>query len=177
MKLKPWIAAVTVLCAGHANAQAVKSTVTASNGVEVTVYSDDFANRYEYSAPSIDLPDGFVLVAAIKKAGVVSGPELTGSFIYSGEWRRYNSALYKGGDQAAFVEAGRDVGRCTSSRYSRPSCTLRESFKIGLTAEDIKKHAQDGILAIQVRAQDTTTALMSVPVSYISAINEVAGKK
>lgn len=170
------VAVIAAAAAVPADAQAVKSTVTASNGVPVTVYSDDFANRYEYSAPSVNAGDAFVLVATVKKGGVAPPAELTGAFIYSGEWRRYSSALFKGGDPAKFIEAGREVGRCTSSRYSRPSCTLTESFKIELTPAEVKKHAVDGKLAVQVRAQDTSATIIEVPVSYIDAVNEVAGR-
>lgn len=159
-----------------ASAQAVRSTVSASNGTQVTVYSDDFANRYEYTAPVINIPDGFVLVATVRKGGTAQAVHLSGSFSYIGEWRRYNSALFRGGDQARFIEAGRDVGRCFSSRYSRASCSLNESFKIELSNDEIQKHSRDGKLAIQVRAQDTTTALIEVPVAYIEAVKEVSGR-
>lgn len=43
-----------------------------------------------------------------------------------------------------------------------------------LTPEDIKKHTQAGILAIQIRAQDTTTAIVEIPTSYLDAVEEVA---
>jgi len=156
--------------------QAVKSTITASNGIAISVYSDEFANRYEYSAPKIDIPDGFVLVGAIKKGGVANPPTLQGAFIYSGEWRRYSSALFRGGDRAAFVALERNVGRCSSSRYSRPSCTLTEEFRIDLSTDDIRKHSEGGVVAIQVRADDTTTAIIEVPVAYIDAVNEVEAR-
>ena len=160
--------------AAQVAAQSVKSTVTASNGVQVTVYSDEFANRYEYSAPSVDLTDGFVLVASIKKGGVATPVYLTGTLIYSGEWRRYNSALFRGGDPAKFIEAGREVGRCQASRYSRASCTLSEGFKIQITPAEISKYAQNGVLAIQIRAQDTSTVMLQIPVSYFDAVAEVS---
>lgn len=169
--------AAALAIASTAQAQAVKSERPASNGVLVTVYSDDFANRHEYSAPSIDVTDGYALVIALRNGGTVTPAYVTGSFIYSGEWRRYNSALFKGGDPAKFIERGRDVGQCSSSRYSRPSCTLTESFRIELSADDIKKHTVDGRIAIQVRAQDTSTAIFEIPVTYINAVNELASSK
>lgn len=174
MKSIASIAAAILIAAAPASAQSVKSAVTASNGAEVTVYSDDFANRYEYTSPTIKTSDGFAFIGVVKKAGVAPEPELIGSFVYSGEWRRYSSALFKGGDPATFIEAGRDVGRCSSSRYSRPSCTLTESFHIKLTLDEIKKHAEAGVVAVQVRAQDTTTALIEIPVAYIDAVREVS---
>lgn len=159
---------------GVAAAQAVKSTVTASNGVEVTVYSDDFADRKEYTSPYVKQADGQLMAATVRTKGITRPIELTGFFIYSGEWRRYASALFKGGDAAEFKSTGRDVGRCSSSRYSRPSCTLTESFNIALTPADIIKHGEGGTVAIQIRAEDTSTAIFEVPVSYLKAIAEIA---
>ena len=170
------LVAVGVLFSFAAIAQSVKSIVAASNGVEITVYSDEFANRFEYSAPSIKLNDGFALVATVKKAGVVPPAHITGAMVYSGEWRHYNSAIFRGGDAAEFTVTDRKVGRCSSYRYSGPSCTLSEGFRIELAPSDIQKHAQNGILAIQIRAQDTSTAIIEVPVSYIDAVNEVAAR-
>lgn len=171
-----WIAAIALATASNAQAQATKSVVVASNGIEVTVYSDEFANRYEYSAPAIEADDGTILVATVKKGGVAPPPHLTGFFIYSGEWRRYSTAIFRGGDVADFVETGRDVGRCYSSRYSRTSCTLTESFKISLSSEQARKYGQDGSIALQVRAQDTSTTIFEVPTAYIEAVSEVAAR-
>ncbi|WP_140419448.1 hypothetical protein [Sphingobium sp. Z007] len=147
--------------------------MSASNGVEVSVNSDEFAGRHEYTAPLIKLPDGFVLVAGVKKAGISGAAFLTGYLAYIGEWRRYSSALYRGGNPAKFTNTSREVGRCHSSRYSRPTCTLSEGFKIEVSAEDIRQHAQNGTLSIQVRADDTSTVMLEVPVSYFDAVNEM----
>ncbi|MBA4760015.1 hypothetical protein [Sphingosinicella sp.] len=165
-----WAVAIPV------QAQSVKSVITASNGVEVTVYSDEFANRYEYTAPLIKTDDVNVLVGNVKKSGVTPAPHLTGFVIYSGEWRRYNSALFKGGDKANFIETGKDVGRCYSSRYSRPSCTLTENFRIELSPAEIKKHSQYGKIALQIRALDSSATIIEVPMTYIDAVNEVANR-
>ena len=59
------------------SAAAEKSQVRASNGVVIDVHSDSFAERYEYSAPSVKFSEegssleSFALVAAVKKAGVI----------------------------------------------------------------------------------------------------------
>lgn len=172
--LKGLIFALLALAPAGAYAQSVKSEVTASNGVQVTVYSDDFADRKEFSSPWIDSGDGKLMVATVRKAGTSQPIVLSGFFVYSGEWRRYSSALFKGGDPAKFTSEGRNVGRCSSSRYSRPSCTLNESFSIALTAADIKKHGATGTIAVQVRADDTSTAVFEIPVAYIKAVAELA---
>lgn len=168
--------ASSTVASAPAIAQGVASTSVASNGVQVDVYSDDFANRYEYSAPVVKIEDGFLLVATVKKGGVAPDPHITGTMMYSGDWRRYETALFRGGEVAKFTSTGRNVGRCSSSRYSRPSCSLNEGFRVDISAEDIKKHAQNGILAIQLRAQDTSTAIFEIPVSYFEAVKEVSKK-
>jgi hypothetical protein len=159
-----------------ATAQSVKSEVTASNGVIVTVYADDFANRYEYTAPVINFPDGFGLVARIVRPGTVPKTNIQGSFSYRGEWRRYSTALFRGGAEASYNAGSRDVVSCSGSRYGG-GCNLRESFSIDLSPAQIRDHAQDGVIDIQVRAQDTSTALLKIPASYIEAVNEVAGQR
>lgn len=167
---------VVVMAAAPAQAQAVKSVVTASNGVEVTVYSDEFANRYEYSAPSVESGEGHLMVATIKKGGVAPAPHLTGFFVYAGEWRKYVSALFRGGDAAQFVERGRNVGSCASSRYSRGSCTLTETFMIEVTPAELARHGQGGKIAIQVRAQDTSATVFEIPTAHFDAVKEVASR-
>ena len=148
-----------------AQGQAVKSTVAAANGVVVDVYSDDFAARKEFTSPEVKAGDGQIMASPI---------ELSGFFVYSGEWRRYSNAVFKGGDVANFISTGRDVGRCSSSRYSRPSCTLSESFKIALTPADIRSHNIDGVVAIQIRADDTSAVIFEVPMAYFTAVADVA---
>ncbi|GGB21362.1 hypothetical protein GCM10011380_08660 [Sphingomonas metalli] len=170
-----WLSLAGLLVAhSTADAQAVRSEVTASNGVPIVVYSDDFAQRYEYTSPSIKAGDGQISVAAVRKAGVTTPIELSGFFVYTGDWRRYSSAIFKGGDPAKFIVRGRDVGRCFSSRYSRPSCTLSESFAIVLSPVELKAHDDGGTIAVQLRADDTTTVIFQVPVSYFKAVAELS---
>ncbi|MBB4797984.1 hypothetical protein HNP32_001708 [Brevundimonas bullata] len=159
-----------------ASAQSVKSEVTATNGVVVTVYSDDFANRYEYSAPVINFPDGYALVARIVRPGITPKTNIQGSLSYRGEWRRYSTALFRGGAEASYNAGSREVVSCSGSRYGG-GCNLREGFSIDLAPAQIRDHTQDGVIDIQVRAQDTSTALIKIPASYIEAVNEVAGHR
>lgn len=168
--------AVITLVSSPAVAQSVKSEITASNGVVVTVYSDEFANRYEYTAPAINHGDGFALVAKIVRAEATTDTHITGTMMYRGDWRRYTSALFRGGVEAPFVERGREVGSCSGSRYGG-GCSLRESYNINITPEQIRTHGANGTVDIQVRAQDTTTTLLSIPTSYFDAVNEVAGQR
>ena len=158
-----------------AQAQMVESHVTASNGVTIDKNADDFAGRYEYSAPIINFTtansagNGFALVAKIRNNGILGKLNIQGSIVYSGDWQFFTSAVFKGGDPVDYTRVDGDVGDC---QYG---CTLSESYIINLTPADIQKHASDGIVAIQIRASKTgNTAIVNIPVSYIDAVNEVA---
>lgn len=166
--------AVAVLAASvPLSAQMVKSEQTASNGVKISVSTDEFASRAEYVAPSIDFKadrntNGAVFIARIKKGAVVGPIIIQGFVIYSGDWRYYTKAVFRGGDAVDFTRTGGKVGSC---RYG---CTLTEEFTLELSASEAAKHAVDGMVDIQIRANDGATALFTIPVSYLAAVNEVA---
>lgn len=151
---------------------AAETAVTASNGVTISVNGDDFADRYEYVAPSIDISDGNLtgafFVAAIKKGATPTINAYQGFVMYSGEWRFYKSAVFRGGDPVRYTRTDGKVGSC---RYG---CTLTENFSIQLSRAEIAKYAVDGIVQIQVRSQSSTqTFMISIPVAYITAVDEV----
>jgi hypothetical protein len=152
-----------------------KSQVRASNGVIVDVNSDAFANRYEYSAPTIKFSEdgasdgmSFALVAAVKKANEPTKRFVTGAVYYRGDWHRYTNALFKGGDPAPFVSTSRDVLSC---RYG---CSFTEGFMLEITPEQITKYSQNGVLQVQLRASSSNTAIVSIPVSYFEAVAEAS---
>ena len=161
-----------------ANAVASETKVTASNGVVVDVNGDEFSNRYEYSAPSLKLgeSEGFVLVAAIDKNGTKTGVMATGSVYYNGEWRFYDQALFRGGDNAPAVFGDRDVVSCRGSRYSS-GCSLREGFQINLTDALVQKHAVDGNVQVQIRAKGLYPVMVTIPVSYYTAVKEALASR
>ena len=170
------IIAVVSLHSG-AIAQNQRTTVTASNGVEVSIVSDSFAGRSEFTAPSVRVGDfstavGNLLVAAIKEGGQTRH-FVTGFVIYGGSgWHFYERAIFRGGTEANFTAGGRDVGRCT--RYG--GCSHTEEFEIRITPEEIARHAEQGILPIQLRGRSGNTILFEVPVSYFEAVREVASR-
>jgi hypothetical protein len=169
-------AAVLSLFGNLAQAQSIKSEVLASNGVAVTLYSDSFAGRYEFSSPAINLPNngGFLFVSRVVQGNEISAIRVVGSIMYSGEWRRYNSAIFRGGVEADGSFNDRDVVSCVGSRYS--GCSLREGFRITLTKEQIERHMLNGFLDIQVRAQSSDAITLSIPAAHFAAIVEVAKK-
>jgi hypothetical protein len=156
-----------------ANAEPVRSEVLASDTTKVTVYSDEFADRYEYTGPSVavlarDRTEGMVMVAR-KRAGGVSTPiYVTGFVMYPRDWRHYSTAVLRGGAALDFEKTGSDVN------CYRSSCTLTESFRFQITPEQIAAHAVDGKISIQVRAQSTDTLMIHIPVNHFTAVEEVS---
>lgn len=160
-------------------ALAADTTVTAKNGIKVSVHSDQFADRYEYSAPSIDfkLPNGqghgFVLVAAIKHAGKITGPLIEGYVYYEGDWRHYYRAIFKGGKKATFTNTAQKVVTCAGG----DDCTLSEGFMIEPTEEQVHKYASGGTLDFQVRSQNADNFILHIPVTYLQAVRSVSHSK
>ena len=160
-----------------AEAQSVRSEVAASNGVTVTVYADEFANRYEYSAPIIELPNlgGFALVVSIRSNDRVAPARVDGSITYNGEWRRYDSAVFRGGAAVSYTPQGREVLSCRGSRYS--GCALREGFSMVISRDDVTRYAEEGVLRVQVRSSTAADPVMfAIPVTYFAAVEEVAAQ-
>lgn len=173
--LSRWVAGLGLAMALHiggpAFAQPKETTVVASNGVSISINGDDFSGRYEYTAPSIKFDGGFLLIARVKTSKGLGEVFGTGAFIYSGDWRRYNSAVFKGGEAVNFTAGEKSVGSC------RGGCTLSEMFEVRLTDAQLKKYAVDGVVTIQVRAGATAqTAMIDIPVSHFVALREVSSK-
>lgn len=175
IKLKKVLLSLLVLCflSQPALADMIATKIKASNGVEIDLNSDEFAERYEYSAPVINLTsndgvDGYLLIFKVRRAGTLGGVKMQGSIMYRGEWRWYETAVFKGGDAVDFKRTDSEVGSC---RYG---CSLTEDYSITLTPEQIAKHAENGNIPIQIRARSTQTLMVTIPVAYINALNEVA---
>ena len=166
--------AAALAIASPVAAQAVRSEVTTSNGIVVTVYADEFAGRYEYSAPSINFDsNSFALVMAVNRNGEVGDVMIGGSIFYSGDWRFYNSAILRGGEEVAGVFEDRDVVSCRGSRYSR-GCSVREGFRLMPTDEQIAQYAENGVLAIQLRSRSSNAIVVNIPVAHIEAVREIS---
>ncbi|MCO5094905.1 MAG: hypothetical protein M9960_06825 [Xanthomonadaceae bacterium] len=152
---------------------ASESIQTASNGVEISVKSDDFADRYEYSAPAIKFgtisaDNGAIFLARVKSAGTFTPVTIQGFIMYRGEWRRYSTAIFRGGETATLSNTQRKVVTCSS----RP-CVLSEYYIIHVTQEQIDKYTSDGKLEIQLRSQDANHFMISIPANYVQALLEV----
>lgn len=165
-----------VFLAAPATSQIEPTEITAQNGQEVVLHSDEFADRHEYSirlekpeADNIDIGSAILLV--VRQGEKFAGPAIQGEIYYDGDWRYYQSAVFQGGTGAQYFRTGSDVGSC--GRYG---CSKIERFTVILTPEDIEAHSNDGVLKIQVRARDSNQFFLSVPVDTVEAILQVSEK-
>ena len=146
----------------------------ASNGVKVSVRSDDFANRHEYTAPIIrfgsDTQDnGVVFLARIRDSSGWSQFVVQGIIYYRDDWRRYSSAVFRGGEPANFEVSRRNIVSCRGT-----PCLLSEVYSIILTSDQISKYTENGNLQIQIRANNSRPFIIEIPAIYFEALNEVA---
>ncbi len=167
------IALVTIALAQSADAEMTKTQYTAPNGVVVTVNTDEFAGRREFSSPFVKFtPDGGglgdAMVGEVFNGGKLLGLTIQGVVAYSGDWRFYDSAIFKGGEPAQFHRTGSDVGSCNYG------CSLSEQFVIEVTPEEAKAHVENGIVAVQIRGRGGATAIIGIPLSYFDAVQAVA---
>lgn len=153
-----------------------KSSIMASNGVAVTVYSDSFANSYEYDSPEVkfkadgDQIGSLAFVSVTKKGGVTTSPTLAVMITYGGDWHHYNSAIFRGGENIDTTVADRRVMSC---RYG---CSFIETLHLKPTKAQIQKYTENGIIPIQVRSESSHTAIVEVPASYFAAVEELANR-
>lgn len=175
MKPTTMLAALLTVIPLPAFAQMVKTYVTASNGVVISRNYDEFSGRTEYTAPTIDIKtnygegNGAIFVGKVKQNGILGKLLISGFVLYSGNWQLFNSAVFRGGESVDYTRTGGSVGSC---RYG---CTLTEDFVVNFTQDQIKRHAENGILSIQISASKSGNKIVvDIPINYIDAINEVA---
>lgn len=166
-----------LMAASGAQAQGQQSQVTASNGIVIDVNADDFAGRYEYSAPIIRFGEdnsSFALVARVRQARSPGAVHVQGVISYNGEWRFYEQALYRGGARANYRRVNGNVVSCRGSRYS--GCALSETFHLDFTPAEVSSHAQNGVLTVQIRARSGQPLMLNLPLNYIDAVTEVSNR-
>ncbi|MXP41287.1 hypothetical protein GRI75_06490 [Altererythrobacter soli] len=165
------MAIALLCCTAAATGRTVEPEVHASNGVPVTISADDAAQRYEYTAPAIMLSDnrGFFFVAAVDHGGAKTPVLVSGTLMYRGGWRFYDQAFLPDGEELPGKFDGRHAFSCASAQ----GCMRSENFQVAPTAAQIQKHAENGILPIQLRAGSLNPVVIHVPVSYFDAVREV----
>ncbi|MBU1286147.1 MAG: hypothetical protein KJ871_00325 [Alphaproteobacteria bacterium] len=172
MKIFAILSMLAVICATNSNAEPVESNQTAQNGVNIKVYTDEFADRQEYNAPSVafkvdEFPvESKVLFYRIREGGKLSPIVVNFMVIYPGDWSRYDKVVFKGGEEAEFHEIERKVMDCSMSE-----CVYMERFAIGITPNQITKYSEDGEIKVQIRALDSKSTIISLPTANFEALN------
>lgn len=167
-------AAAAVPAAG----QSEKSTLVASNGVSISLNADEFADRYEYTAPDIEIPESrsVAWVGRVKVRGEWLPLQIGGLAAYQGDWRYYDQAILRGGEELTAHFTDRSVISCAgSSRRYGQGCLLSESFMILPTRAQIERYAEDGVLAVQIRSRRGQSMTINVPLDYVAALDELTG--
>lgn len=159
-------------------AQSVKSEVVASNGTPITLYADEFADRYEYSTPTIEIPNlgGFYFAARVNRSDTLGPIRIVGSLMYDGEWRYFTSAIFKGGREATATFTDKEVVSCRGSRFGR-GCSYREGFSITIQETELREFAENEVITLQLRSRSSENQLISIPLRHFAALKEVAIRK
>jgi hypothetical protein len=66
------------------------------------------------------------------------------------------------------------VRRIWTSAATDHGGRFSEWFIFDITPEQVAKYAENGNPSVQIRSEATTTAIITVPVSYFDAVGEVA---
>lgn len=172
--------AACLLVAAPLTAESVKGSMTASNGLTLTTYIDDFAGRAEYSSPPMKFKmdtgymESIAFVSRTKQNGEWTPVQLIVLAAYRGDWRFYDSAIFRGGEKAEFLSVDRKVLSCSGSRYGG-ACSHSESMYITVTPEQLSKYGENGMLPIQIRGRAAGGNVVQVPVAHFEAMFSLDG--
>jgi hypothetical protein len=112
------LALLAIVTIQPAYAAAVKSQYTAPNGVVVDVDTDEFAGRKEYASPFVEFQSdgegghGKAIVGEVFDDGKLRGLTVQGFIFYSGDWRFYSTAIFRGGETTNYRRTGSKVVDC-----------------------------------------------------------------
>jgi hypothetical protein len=165
---------------GPTSALGAERKVTASNGVEVQIESDDFKPNTVFRVDVLKSKVGWSSVSPGANLALSRGsdrPDLLGlqlQIAYSGEWRMYDGAFLRGGVALEFSSVRRDVVSCRS----RP-CTLYESMVAALPREALEELSAAGDVEVKFTARRAPSGdyVVTVPASAVRALLEVADQE
>jgi hypothetical protein len=143
-----------------------------SNGVLVTIDSDEFRPFVDYTPPAFEDGENRYVFVIRKKASGDIVYMVQGSIRYRDEWRRYDRAYLPGGEPVEFVASNRDVVSC-GDRYS--PCLHSESYQLKFTQEQLASGVAGGALRVQVSGSGGGEFIVHLPGDEVLATAEVAG--
>jgi len=171
------VAAMALAFAGSAVAQDIEnSTVTASNGVLVSIITIARANRREVYSPMVEGDSADIYAGRIDIGGAAGALFLQGSAYYRGRAHLYDRVAFLDGDLAVFKRGPVMVRECIPKPdASQPDCLWSEDFTVTITLDEVAHHSNDGMLEVELSGGPTPekTKLL-IPVDHIYAVVEVA---
>jgi len=171
------VAAVAFTLAGSAIAQDIEnSTVTASNGISVSIKAISRTNRREIYSPMLEGESTDIYAGRVDIGEGAGDLFLQGSAYYRGRAHLYDRATFADGDLAVFRRGPVMVRECIRNPDARqPDCLWSEDFTVTITPDEVAHHARDGILEVELSGGLTLEKTkLSIPVDYIHAVVEVA---
>lgn len=171
------VAAMALTVAGAAIAQDIEdSTVTASNGVLVSIKTIARANRREIYSPMVEGDSTDIYAGRIDIGGAAGALFLQGSAYYRGRAHLYDRAEFLDGDLAAFKRGPVMVRECIPKPDApQPDCLWSEDFTVTVTPDEVAHHSNDGMLEVELSGGPTLEKTkLSIPVDHIYAVVEVA---
>lgn len=150
--------------------------ITATNGVALDVYGDEFDRSREIAAPWINQGEASYSAEVARRRDGTTRFFISGMVSYNAQtWRFYDSASFRGGDRATLTPGRRDVVHCDSSRYAHlRGCSFMEDFQIELSPADIQGRIDAGSLTLKVMAQSGNQFFIDLPEAHFSALREAA---
>lgn len=171
------VAAVAFTVSGAAVAQDIEnSTVTASNGVLVSIKTIARADRREIYSPMVEGESTDIYAGRIDIGGAAGNLFLQGSAYYRGRAHLYDRAQFVDGDLAVFKRGPVMVRECIPKPDApQPDCLWSEDFTVTVTPDEVAHHSNDGVLEVELSGGPTLEKTkLSIPVDYIHAVVEVA---
>lgn len=134
---RAYVAAMALTVSGAAVAQDIKdSTVTASNGVLVSIKTITRANRREIYSPMVEGKSTDIYAGRIDIGGAAGALFLQGSAYYRGRAHLYDRAEFLDGTLAVFKRGPVMVRECIPDPdAAQPDCLWSEDFTVTITPD------------------------------------------
>ncbi|KJV41530.1 hypothetical protein VH88_08780 [Brevundimonas sp. KM4] len=168
---------MALMFAGAAIGQDIEdSTITASNGVLVSVKTIARAERREFYSPVVEGDSTDIYAGRIDINGASGALFLQGSAYYRGRAHLYDRAAFLNGELAAFKRGPVMVRECTSWPDAPQSeCLWSEDFTVTVTRDEVIDHSNGGMLEVELSGGPTLEKTrLSIPVDHIYAVAEIA---
>lgn len=143
---------MTLMFAGAAVGQDIEdSTITASNGVLVSVKTIARAQRWEFYSPVVEGDSTDIYAGRIDISGAAGALFLQGSAYYRGRAHLYDRAAFLNGELAEFKRGPVMVRECISKPDTgQPDCLWSEDFSVTVTLDEVVDHSNGGMLEVEL---------------------------